>query len=233
MDAAGNLFGAASAGGSGMASFCGDTGCGTVFELQPPSVGGGHWTAIDIHDFLVNFGDGIAPDSIVLGPGGVLYGTTCCGGAGGGTVFKLIPPASGGSWTEKILYSFTGNQGTGDGYLPNGVTQDKNGGLFGTTQQGGVSSTGFGTVFHLTPAYLGKGWTESVLYAFTGGSDGAAPKGGVLVMISWLAPMALVRKETSGWRRAFFTALRRLPALPRTAARYSASFRSDTTRAQR
>src|SRR5713226_3969365 len=44
-------------------------------------------------------------------------------------------------------------------------------------------------------------------------------------MISWLAPMALVRKETSGWRRAFFTALRRLPALPRTAARYSASFR--------
>jgi len=181
MDAAGNLFGAASAGGNGMASFCGDTGCGTVFELQPPSVGGGHWTAIDIHDFLVNFGDGIAPDSIVLGPGGVLYGTTCCGGAGGGTVFKLIPPASGGAWTEKILYSFTGNQGTGDGYLPNGVTQDKNGGLFGTTQQGGVSSTGFGTVFHLTPAYLGKGWTESVLYAFTGGSDGAAPKGGVLV----------------------------------------------------
>src|SRR6266851_3812900 len=45
-------------------------------------------------------------------------------------------------------------------------------------------------------------------------------------MISWLVPMALVPKETSGWRRAFFTALRRLPALPRTAARYFASSRS-------
>ena len=181
MDSAGNLFGVAAAGGNGAAGSCGDTGCGTAFELQPPSVAGGKWTIIDIHDFLATTPDGSDPNSIMLGPGGVLYGTTGNGGTGGGTVFKLIPPASGGAWTEKILYSFTGDQGTGDGYFPISVTPDKNGGLFGTTQQGGVSSTGFGTVFHLTPAHLGKGWTESVLYAFTGGSDGAAPKGGVLV----------------------------------------------------
>ena len=179
MDAAGNLFGVAGAGGNGAAGSCGDTGCGTAFELQPPSVAGGNWTIIDIHDFLATIPDGIAPNSIMLGPGGVLYGTTINGGSGGGIVFKLIPPASGGAWTEKILYTFTGNQGNGDGYLPNSVTPDKNGGLFGTTQKGGVSSTGYGVVFHLT--YSGTGWTESILYTFTGGTDGASPKGGVLV----------------------------------------------------
>lgn len=41
IDAAGNLFGVAAAGGAGMADLCGDTGCGSVFELQPPAVSGG------------------------------------------------------------------------------------------------------------------------------------------------------------------------------------------------
>ena len=181
MDSAGNLFGVTAAGGGGMAQDCGDTGCGAAFELQPPSVPGGRWTLLDIHDFLVLATDGFAPNSIILGPGGFLYGTTCCGGsAGGGIAFKLIPPASGGSWTEKIIYNFSGNLGNGNGYRPNSLTPDPNGGLFGTTQQGGVSSTGYGTVFHLTPAYNGTGWTESVLYTFTGGADGAVPQGGVI-----------------------------------------------------
>jgi len=51
---------------------------------------------------------------------GNLYGTTLEGGAylagtifGAGTVFELTPPtSSGGSWTESILHSFDGTDGT-------------------------------------------------------------------------------------------------------------------------
>ena len=42
------------------------------------------------------------------------------------------------------------------------------GNLYGTTEQGGAY--GFGVVFKLTP-----GGAETVLYSFTGGSDGADP----------------------------------------------------------
>ena len=70
-DAAGNLYGVASDGGNGNASLCGDQGCGTVFQLQPPSVSGGSWTLNDIHDFLIGPNeDGFAPDSVIVGPGG-------------------------------------------------------------------------------------------------------------------------------------------------------------------
>jgi len=162
-----------------MADDCGDTGCGSIFELQPPSAPGGRWTLLDIHDFLLNIPDGLAPNGVLLGPGGVLYGTTCCSvGEGAGIVFKLTP-AAGGAWTEEILYAFTGNVGDGDGYRPNTVTPDGSGGFFGTTQKGGSSSLGFGTVFHLT--HSGSVWAESVIYTFTDGNDGAAPQGGVLV----------------------------------------------------
>jgi hypothetical protein len=181
MDSAGNLFGAAAAGGAGMASFCGDTGCGSIFELQPPSSPGGQWSLLDIHDFLAKSPDGVTPNSVTLGPGGALYGTTVSGGVGGlngGIVFRLIPSTSGGQWTETFLYSFGGTSNDGD--LPNGVTLEKSGGLFGTTQRGGQgSSPGNGTIFQLTPL-SGGGWNESVLYDFTGADDGASPQGGVI-----------------------------------------------------
>jgi hypothetical protein len=182
IDAAGNLYGVTAAGGAGMADDCGDLGCGTAFELQPPSAAGGRWTLIDVHDFLVTLTDGIGPNGILLGPGGVLYGTACCGGTGGGGIaFRLTPPASGGSWTENVLYAFSGNGLNGDGTRPNGLTLDTKGGFYGTTQHGGSSGIGNGTVFHLTPSHTGTAWTESILYDFTGGSDGAVPEGGLLV----------------------------------------------------
>jgi hypothetical protein len=67
---------------------------------------------------------------------GNLYGTSGLGGdmtgcaEGCGFVFELSPPASGsGSWTEAVLYSFTG--GT-DGYSPSGgLTFDAKGSLYG------------------------------------------------------------------------------------------------------
>src|ERR1022692_4795865 len=86
---------------------------------------------------------------VVLGPNGVLYGTTSegSGGRNYGTVFELMPPAlAGGTWTENILYSFTGGA---DGSNPNELTLGADGTLYGTTFSGGAN--GQGTVFALTP----------------------------------------------------------------------------------
>jgi uncharacterized repeat protein (TIGR03803 family) len=156
-DAAGNLYGVNADGGNGNASYCGDQGCGTVFQLQPPSVSGGSWTLNDIHDFLVGPSeDGFGPNSVIVGPGGVLYGTTLAGlkpfqGSYlyvSGIVFRLNPPAtSGGAWTERILYSFLPSDAS-KGAMPNAVTL-VNGHLFGTTQQGGFANQG--VVFELAP----------------------------------------------------------------------------------
>ena len=87
---------------------------------------------------------------VVIGSGGVLYGTTFSGGsANAGTVFSLTPPASpGGAWTETVLHEFIGEK---DGDEPIGpVVIGKSGVLYGTTfGVGGASS--WGTVFSLRP----------------------------------------------------------------------------------
>jgi len=83
---------------------------------------------------------------------------------------------------ETVLYDF---QGTTDGANPSGVLiTDSGGNLYGTAAEGGVTScsthmkggNGCGVVFKLAP-----NGTESALYAFTGGSDGATPAGGLIV----------------------------------------------------
>ena len=52
-----------------------------------------------------------------------------------------------------------------------GVIADKSGNLYGTTYYAGAHA--LGTVYKLTRS--GSSWTESVLYSFKGGSDGASP----------------------------------------------------------
>jgi uncharacterized repeat protein (TIGR03803 family) len=156
-DGSGNIYGTTSVGGA--------FNQGAVFE----------WAAGGPETVLYSFTggpDGGAPEAgLTLGPGGVLYGTTYFGGIYGyGVVFALTP---GTPWTESVLHTFTG---VTDGASPwAGVTLDPAGNLYGTTTGGGL---GFGVVFELTP---GTPWTETVLYPFTGGSDGANPYGGVIL----------------------------------------------------
>ena len=116
-----------------------------------------------------------AEDALVFDASGNLYGTTRGGGSiGYGTVFELTPN-SGGGWTESVLYSFTGGS---DGAAPcDRVIFDASGNLYGTILGGG--DYGYGGVYELTPN-SGGGWTESVLYSFTGGSDGAYIVGGLI-----------------------------------------------------
>jgi uncharacterized repeat protein (TIGR03803 family) len=115
---------------------------------------------------------------LVFDKTGNLYGTSEFGGTyNQGTVFE-VTPNSNGSWTESVLYNFTGNE---DGAQPYGsLVFDSSGNLYGTTNFGGNTNCnlGCGTVFKLAPG--SGGWTESVLYPFTGESDGGEPSARLL-----------------------------------------------------
>lgn len=88
-------------------------------------------------------------------------------------------------YAETVPYTFTGAT---DGAAPAaGLVFDSKGNLYGTAVNGGNTSgtncpgedppTGCGVVFKLTPPSSGSGpWTQTVLYTFTGGSDGAYPQ---------------------------------------------------------
>jgi len=169
-DGAGNLYGTTSGGYS--------TNNGTVFKLDPK----GKETVL--YRFTGG-ADGAYPwAGLVRDAKGNLYGTTQYGGNlacyapyGCGTVFKVDAK---GKFT--VLHSFSGS--TSDGQLPlSGLILDAKGNLYGTTNIGGTSgacfdgtSYGCGIVFKLD-----KTGTETVLYNFTGGTDGAYPAAGRLV----------------------------------------------------
>jgi uncharacterized repeat protein (TIGR03803 family) len=177
MDAAGNLYGATENGGTCSSS-------GVIYKLSPPSVSGAPWTETVLHNFYGGCGgrDGSVPigDLTFTKSGAILAGTFWGGATGIGAIYELVPPQPGKTlWQGRILYSFLGPT---DGYHPlGGVIADHAGNLYGTTQDGGTSSAcpssqGCGVVFELSPPIApGNPWTETTLYAFTGGNDGAAP----------------------------------------------------------
>jgi len=124
--------------------------------------------------------DGYGPlGTLIKDKAGNVYGTAVYGGiqnpncnvngAGCGTVFELTP--SGRGWTFNVLYGFGGYPNDGANPYFEALAFDKAGNLYGTTMLGGdlscsLGAPGCGTVFKLTPS--GGGWTESVLYNFTG-----------------------------------------------------------------
>jgi uncharacterized repeat protein (TIGR03803 family) len=176
-DSAGNLYG--TTGGGGYSNSCNlGSGCGIVFELSLQS---GVWTETVLYSFQGTSGnDGAGPQAgLVFDKSGALYGTTSSGGTNGyGTAFKLTPPAQQGDpWTESVLYNF---QGGADGSFPGASLIFDGTSLVGTTAFGGSSN--FGTVFELTPPKKkGTVWSESILYNFTGRSDGGKPYGSLVL----------------------------------------------------
>src|ERR1022692_3318787 len=131
-----------------------------------------------LHNFNNDGTDGTLPyGGLIFDAAGNLYGTTSVGGTSNtGTVFELTPAAD-GTWTEKVLHSFSG--GT-DGIHPYaGLIFDAAGNLYGTTELGGAY--GYGTVFEVTPA-AGGTWTEKVLHSFyNDGTDGLEPYAGLIL----------------------------------------------------
>lgn len=135
----------------------------------------GAQTELTLYNFAGSSDGGTPLSGLVMDAAGNLYGTTFVAGAfGAGAVFEVSPNGA-GTWTETVLYSFTGGLDGANPYLA-GVILDASGNLYGTTVGGGASS--LGTVFELTRN--GSGWSEKVLYSFAGGTDGASPYAGLV-----------------------------------------------------
>ena len=80
------------------------------------------------------------------------------------------------TWNETVLHYLLGGH---DGSYPTaGLVFDSAGNLYGTTNSGGGRAAG--VVFKLTPSPEGR-WTETVLYRFTWGADGAFPDAGLIL----------------------------------------------------
>jgi len=79
---------------------------------------------------------------------------------------------------ETTLYSFTGGN---DGSFPHaGVIADAKGNFYGVTSSGGANHAG--VIFELSPPAKGDTtWTQTTLYSFTGGNDGANPQAGLMM----------------------------------------------------
>jgi len=135
-DAAGNLYGTASVGGT--------YGYGVAFKLTPGPLGG--WKERVLHSFKGGQ-NGASPNSgLVFDTAGNLYGTASAGGLYGyGVVFKLTPGALGG-WKERVLHSFEGHPGQNPVSV---LVLDSAGNLYGTTKGDGKKT--FGSVFEITP----------------------------------------------------------------------------------
>ncbi len=178
-DAAGNLYGTTSGGGSST--------YGVVFELSPPSREKSPWNENVLYAFT-GADDGESPlAGLIFDSKGNLYGTAFGGKAGYGVAFALTPPSGGsGPWTEAVLYAF--HSRSDGGYPYAGLIFDSKGNLYGTTSNGGDTfgsnchaTRGCGVAYELSAPTGGSGdWTETTLYSFTGGSDGGYPDAGLI-----------------------------------------------------
>ena len=165
-----NLFGVTVSGGT--------NGDGLAYKLSQI---GQDWVFTPLYNFLGGLG-GQNSSPVIVAPDETLYGAAdgglqTCGSSGNqycGIVYRLRPPPVACQnalcgWGEEVLHQFTGDP---DGWAPNGpLTVDPSGNVFGATQYGGAY--GLGTVFELTPS--GDGWSEKIIYSFTGRSDGGVP----------------------------------------------------------
>ena len=198
----GVLYGTTSRGGS--------HGLGTVFSLTPPAGGVGPWTEAVLWNFSGQASGATPMAALVQTKAGELIGTTSAGGdAGAGLIFLLTPPtATGASWTFSKVWIFTG--GADGAAPTGTLEPDGAGSFFGTAQFGGSGNcpmarwpyygepdsvtapalnapyvgsggNGCGLVYRVSPS-TGQGteWTQTILWTFQGGQDGANPVASVL-----------------------------------------------------
>lgn len=144
----------------GTTVFGGRHGLGCVYALTPSGSG---YTEKVLFSF--DNANGSKPGgNVAVGAHGDLFGEAVIGGANqNGVAFELVPAGS-GSYTEKVLHTFTGGA---DGGQPIGApVLDARGDVFGVTQFGGTG--GQGVIYELTPS--ASGHTERVLHSFASGA---------------------------------------------------------------
>jgi hypothetical protein len=144
------LYGTAQSGGKATGQSA--VGGGTVFTMNTSGAG-----FKVLHNFNV-ITEGAGPTGLVLS-GNTLYGIISSGIHNSGAVFSINTDGTG----FKILHSFAG--GTSDGARPVGTLVLSNGILYGTTSEGGNSTTygGAGTVFSIGT----NGSNYKILHFFT------------------------------------------------------------------
>ncbi len=145
----------------------GDFGMGTLYQIAPDG------SITTLHSF--DGADGQSPVAkLVRGSDGGLYGATEQGGAHAfGTLFKLTTTG-----TFSKLVDFTGATGNARGSVPNGLTAHSNGDLYGTTQAGGLNSSG--TAFRLTTS--GQLTTLLDFSGNAGAAPGSQPTGALALV---------------------------------------------------
>jgi uncharacterized repeat protein (TIGR03803 family) len=149
-----------------------------VFVLTVVTTGAAHAQSFQLlHTFTGP--DGAQPNAGLTLRGSTLYGTTRTGHSGSnwGGAYLLRPAESG--WVFQNLYIF-------DGTILDRVVVGPNGSLYGTSPNN-IAGHPYGYVYDLRPplnvctTVLCSFWTGTVLYAFSGGSDGATPLYGDLI----------------------------------------------------
>lgn len=170
MDSSGNLYGTTLCGGAASCVGAG-AGAGVFFMLQKS--GSGAWRENVLHIFGQTRGDGAYPDGDITPKGeNTIYGTNAAG------VYAMTRTRK-SQWRETMLFLFPpyGSKG----FSPEGgLVFDDAGNLYGATYGGGKAgcNQGCGVVFELTPSRSGA-WSETLLYEFSGESDGAQPGAGL------------------------------------------------------
>jgi uncharacterized repeat protein (TIGR03803 family) len=160
-DASGNLY--------GTTTLQTQYAAGVLYELSPSA---GSWTANVLHTFQCTGNEGCVPGGVIYDRAGNVYLGTPAGGVNGGGTAVEFQPSLG--WSSNTLFSFSGVGGAG----PIGeLAMDAAGNLYGATNADGTHSVG--TVFKLTSS--SGGWTMTILHSFSGGSDGAYPRSGVVL----------------------------------------------------
>lgn len=133
----------------------GETYFGDVFQLREVS---GVWQAKKI----LGMDDGIDADMVFDSGTGVLVGASLY------QIYEISQ--KNGVWTETVLYTFTNDDPNGYGSEAPPVL-DSYGNIYVSTTAGGAY--GWGTILRLT---IDDGvWSETPIYSFKGGSDGASP----------------------------------------------------------
>ncbi|HEX8814913.1 MAG TPA: choice-of-anchor tandem repeat GloVer-containing protein [Terriglobales bacterium] len=179
-----HVYGTTESGGNQQCNYgTNGLGCGTLFELIPPSKMCGTWTEQILHRFTGK-DDGANPAVGVTTFGGHIYGST---GGGGpfkrGLLFEMTQTKEG--WDENVLYDFNGgNDGQGPG---SPLRFDTDGSLYGTAIGGADFS---GVVFQLSPrlndqplsATSAASWAFDLLYTFKGVPDAHYP-GDSLILV--------------------------------------------------
>jgi uncharacterized repeat protein (TIGR03803 family) len=187
------VYGATFLGGSGKNGCYADgLGCGTIFKVALPTATKKGLTYTILHKFSAkeSDNDGAMPvGGVIVDATGTLYGTTSQGGGtsctvpgtGCGVFFSVSP---GGSYN--ILYRFQGGSDANDPVST--LAPGPGGALYGASFFGGDTgsacvwgSFGCGVVFKLVPNASRTAWSETVLYRFSGGTDGSNPNASVVV----------------------------------------------------